>query len=76
MTFGTVSIFANRYGSFFVKKQEEIVYLTYDSNVAHRFGANAASVFEHLGKKICDCGFDMNGMKWYRASAPVISTAL
>ena len=50
--------------------------INYNSNVARRVGANAASVFEYLGTKINDSGFNINGKKWYRASAPVLSASL
>lgn len=50
--------------------------IKYNSNVAHRYGTNAASVFEYLCNKITDCGFKANGKIWYRASATVISAAL
>lgn len=50
--------------------------ITYNSNVARRFGANAATVFEYLSGKIADSSYEANGKKWYRASAAVMSASL
>lgn len=50
--------------------------ITYNSNVARRFGANAATVFEYISGEITNSVLGEQNDRWYRVSASVLSASL